>query len=72
MPPPVTEGNGNSEGRGVPLEAISNGGGGLLREVFFSGSLSEIGELLIIIIPSKYFPNSDRLKAHAQFTITSY
>ena len=28
--------------------------------------------LTLIIIHSKYFPNSDWLKAHVQFTITSY
>ena len=33
--------------------------------------LSLIQELLIII-HSKYFPDSDLLKAHAQFTITSF
>ena len=30
------------------------------------------GGIIHIIIHSKYFPNSDWLKAHAQFNITSY
>ena len=28
--------------------------------------------IILIIIDSKYFPDSDWLKAHVQFTITSY
>ena len=40
-----TEGNGNSEGRGVQKKAISEGCG-LLTE-FFSRGLSKIGELLM-------------------------
>ena len=46
--PPIplpTEGNGNSEGRGVQKKAISEGCG-LLKE-FFSRGLSKIGELLM-------------------------
>ena len=37
-PPSATEGNGNSDGRGVRKEAISEGGGGgLITEVLFQG-----------------------------------
>ena len=43
--PLPTEGNGNSEGRGVQKKAISEGCG-LLTE-FFSRGLSKIGELLM-------------------------
>ena len=42
----ATEGNGNSEGRGVQKEAISKGMGGCLQR-FFPGGLSKIGELLM-------------------------
>ena len=45
-PPPSTEGNGNSEGRGVQKEAISDGVGVAYRG-FLPGGLSKIGELLI-------------------------
>ena len=45
-PPPPTEGNGNSEGRGVQKEAISDGVGVAYRG-FLPGGLSKIGELLI-------------------------
>ena len=44
--PPPTEGNGNSEGRGVQKEAISDGVGVAYRG-FLPGGLSKIGELLI-------------------------
>ena len=37
-PPPATEGNGNSEGRGVRKEAISEGVGGSLQGFFSRGS----------------------------------
>ena len=37
-PPPRSEGNGNSEAGGVQKEAISQGGEGLLTEVFSRGS----------------------------------
>ena len=43
--PLPTEGNGNSEGRGIQKKAISEGCG-LLTE-FFSRGLSKIGELLM-------------------------
>ena len=43
-PPPATEGNGKSEGRGVRKEAISKGvGGGVAYRGFFPGGLSKIG-----------------------------
>ena len=37
-PPPATEGNGKSEGRGVRKEAISEGVGGCLQGFFSTGS----------------------------------
>ena len=43
LPP---EGNGNSEGRGIQKQAISEGAGRLLTE-FFPGDLSKIGGSLI-------------------------
>ena len=46
FPPPPTEGNENSEGRGVQKEAISDGVGVAYRG-FLPGGLSKIGELLI-------------------------
>ena len=46
-PPPLpTEGNGNSEGRGVQKKVLSEGVRGCFQ-TFFPGSLSKIGELLI-------------------------
>ena len=45
-PPPATEGNGNSEGRGVRKEAISEGVGGCLQGFFSRGSEREIAQLL--------------------------
>ena len=64
-PPPVTDGNGNSEGRGDQKEAISKGLEGCLGKFFSGESEWDWWVQLIITIPSKYFPNSDRLKAHA-------
>ena len=43
---PATEGNGNSEGRGVPKGANIRGDGGCLKR-FFPGDLSKVGELLM-------------------------
>ena len=50
IPPPPFGGQREFRGRGgrrVQKEAISEGMGGLLTEVFFPGGLSKIGELLI-------------------------
>ena len=44
-----TEGNKNSEGRGVQQEAISEGVGSYLHRFFPPGGLSKTDELLIII-----------------------
>ena len=46
-PPPITEGNGNSEGRGGGLKGgdFRGGGGGLLTESLLPGRLSKIAEL---------------------------
>ena len=42
-PPPAKEGNGNSEGKGVPKVGNFRGGGGCLQRFFFPGGLSKIG-----------------------------
>ena len=47
-PPPITEGNGNSEGRGgggLKGGDFRGGGGGLLTESLLPGRLSKIAEL---------------------------
>ena len=48
-PPTPTEGNRNSEGRGVQQEAISKGVGSYLHRFFPPGGLSKTDALLIII-----------------------
>ena len=44
--PAATEGKGNSKGRGVQKDAISEGGGGVVSWGLFPGPLSKTGKLL--------------------------